>query len=130
VIVSGLDHVNVSVPEDLESEVVAWYTGVLELEPASKPEGTRRRGSWFELGNAQLHISVEEHNPPHSAHFCLIVEDFDSLIERLRARGNHLEQARPIPGRHRCFTRDPAGNRVELMTVDETEAHVIYEERG
>ena len=128
--VAGLDHVNVSVPEELEDEAAAWYAGVLGLQAATKPEGTRSKGRWFELGNAQLHISVEEHNPPHGAHFCLLVEDLDSLVDRLRSVGNHVEQARPITGRHRCFTRDPAGNRIELMKLDEALTNVVYEERG
>ena len=129
-IVTGIDHVNVSVPEDLEGEVVGWYSDVLGLQAIPKPGGTRDRGRWFDLGNAQLHLSVEEHNPPHGAHFCLVVEDFDSLLERLRSLGNHVEQARPIPGRQRCFTRDPAGNRLEFMALDEAETNVVYEERG
>lgn len=129
-IVTGLDHVNVSVPEELEAEVARWYSDVLGVNEIVKPEGTRDRGRWFDLGNAQLHLSVAERNPPHGAHFCVVVPDFDSFIDRLRSRGNHIEQACPIPGRHRCFTRDPAGNRVEIMAVDEAPASVVYEERG
>jgi catechol 2,3-dioxygenase-like lactoylglutathione lyase family enzyme len=85
-----------------------------------KPGGTRAAGGWFQVGAEQVHVSVDEHNPPQSAHFGLVVEDFDALVARLRAAGCHIEQApREIPGRHRCFTRDPAGNRIEFMAFDE-----------
>lgn len=116
--VIGLDHVNVTVPEELETEVVEWYADVLGLERLDKPVGTRAAGAWFAAGDQQLHISVDEHNPPQSAHYGLVVDEFEALVTRLRSAGCHIEQARDIPGRHRCFTRDPAGNRIEFMAFD------------
>jgi catechol 2,3-dioxygenase-like lactoylglutathione lyase family enzyme len=47
------------------------------------------------------------------------VDDLDAAIGRLRAAGCHIEQAGEIPGRHRCYTRDPAGNRIEVVRFDE-----------
>ena len=114
-----LDHVNVTTPKELEEEVLVWYEDVLGLERLEKPEGTRHAGAWFAVGNEQVHVSVDEHNPPQSAHFGLVVDDFDALVKRLRAANCHIEQAREIPGRHRCFTRDPAGNSIEFMAFDE-----------
>jgi YD repeat-containing protein len=35
-----------------------------------------------------------------------------------------------IPGRRRCYTRDPAGNRIEIVTYDEPKTIVSYEERS
>jgi catechol 2,3-dioxygenase-like lactoylglutathione lyase family enzyme len=128
--VTGFDHVTVVTPGELEDETVAWYTGVLGLVRLTKPEGARPRGAWFAAGDVQVHVSVDEHNPPRTAHFGLLVDDFDELIARLRAAGCHIEQARPIPGRHRCYTRDPAGNRIELASFDEHPADVVYEERA
>jgi catechol 2,3-dioxygenase-like lactoylglutathione lyase family enzyme len=113
-----LDHVNVTTPVELEDDVLAWYQDVLGLERLEKPDGTRSEGGWFRVGDQQVHVSVDEHNPPQSAHFGLVVEDFDALVTRLRAAGCHIEQARTIPGRHRCFTRDPAGNSIEFMAFD------------
>lgn len=127
-IVTALDHVNVTTPSELEEETVAWYGDVLGLARIPKPEGARVQGAWFRLGNAELHVGIDEHNPHHSAHCCLVVDDFEAAVAGLRDSGCHIEQARPIPGRHRCFTRDPAGNRIELMAVDEAPADVVYEE--
>lgn len=113
-----LDHVNVTAPEELEAEVVAWYRDVLGLEELDKPPGTRPRGAWFRAGDREVHVSIDPHNPPQQAHFGLAVDDFERAVEHLRAAGCHIEQAVPLPGRQRFYTRDPAGNRLEIIGFD------------
>ena len=126
--VLGLDHVNVTTPEELEDDVVDWYGNCLGLTQLKKPDGTRPKGAWFEAGAQQVHVSVDEHNPPQTAHLGLVVDHLDAVIERLRGAGCHIEQASTIPGRRRFYTRDPAGNRVELAAVAESQAEMISEE--
>jgi len=126
--VLGLDHVTVTTPEELEPDVVEWYRDCLGLESIAKPEGARDGGAWFRAGGQEVHISLDPHNPPKAAHFGLRVSDFDAVVERLRRANCHIEQARPVPGRHRCFTRDPAGNSVELVSLEDESARVRYEE--
>ncbi len=126
--VLGLDHVNVTAPEELEDEVVDWYQNCLGLPRLPKPDGTRRNGAWFELGPQQLHVSIDEHNPHQTAHVGVVVDNYDTVIERLREAGCHIEQAAAIPGRHRFYTRDPAGNRIEIACVEEPTAEVVSEE--
>jgi catechol 2,3-dioxygenase-like lactoylglutathione lyase family enzyme len=110
----GFDHVNITIPEELEAEVLDWYDAVLGLERIEKPPGTSRRGGWFRAGDKELHVSVDPQNPPRSPHFCLTVDDLPATVASLRADGCHIEQGAAIEGRSRCFTRDPAGNRIEL----------------
>jgi catechol 2,3-dioxygenase-like lactoylglutathione lyase family enzyme len=117
-----LDHVNVTTPQELEGQVLEWYESCLGLEPIEKLPGTRDGGGWFRLGDRELHVALDEHNPSKSAHFAVVVDHFDGVIERLRSSGCHIEQAHPIEGRHRFFTRDPAGNRIEVMVFDDPEA--------
>lgn len=126
----ALDHVTVTAPEELGADTVTWYRDVLGLPEVPKPEGTRPKGAWFDTGNAQVHVTIDEQNPPEVAHLCLVVDDFDELVARLRRSGCHVEQATPIPGRHRFYTRDPAGNRIEMTTFEESPARVVYEEPG
>ena len=114
----ALDHVNVTCPEELEEEVAGWYLDTLGMEPIEKPPGTRDGGAWFRAGDNEVHLSIDEHNPPKTAHFGLVVDGYQAVIDRLRAAGCHIEQAREIPGRHRFYTRDPAGNRIEIMSFD------------
>ncbi len=116
--VTALDHVNVTTPEELEGEVVAWYAEVLGLERVEKPDGTRPAGAWFSAGSGEIHVSVDPHNPPETAHFAVSIGDFEAAVEHLREHGCHIEQASVIPGRQRFYTRDPAGNRIELLTAE------------
>lgn len=116
--VVGVDHVAVTAPEELEAEVVGWYEDVFGLERVDKPEGTRVKGAWFRAGDVQVHITIDEHNPPKIAHFALVVTDPQAAIERLRDAGCHIEQASEIPGRKRFYTRDPAGNRIEVVAFE------------
>jgi catechol 2,3-dioxygenase-like lactoylglutathione lyase family enzyme len=117
--VLGLDHVQITTPDEFEDDVVAWYRDVLGLTEITKPEGTRSGGAWFQAGWAELHVSIDQHNPPKAAHFGLVVDAFEGAIERLREAGCHIEQAMAIPGRERFYTRDPAGNRVEIGHLNE-----------
>jgi len=117
--VLSLEHVSITSPEDLEEEVVSWYRNCLGLHEMEKPSGTRVKGAWFRIGEQQVHVTIDEHNPPKVAHFGLIVDDFDEIVQRLRGDGCHIEQATAIPGRRRFYTRDPAGNRVEIISVDQ-----------
>lgn len=128
--VLGLDHVNVTAPEELEDEVVGWYEDCLGLSRLQKPEGTRPNGAWFGLGSQELHVSVDEHNPHRTAHFAIVVDDYDVVIQRLRDAECHIEQAAAIPGRRRFYTRDPAGNRIEIAVVQEPAAEIVSEEVG
>ena len=125
--VLALEHVSITSPEDLEDEVVSWYRDTLGLEPMEKPPGTRDAGAWFRINDQQVHVTIDEHNPPKKAHFGIVVDDVHVAIERLRAAGCHIEQASTIPGRHRFYTRDPAGNRIEFISIDEP-ARVVASE--
>lgn len=128
--VLALDHVNITAPEELEKEVVEWYETCLGLARLDKPQGTRAKGAWFRIGEQELHVSVDEHNPPQTAHLGLVVDRFESVIAKLRESGCHIEQAAAIPGRRRCYTRDPAGNRIEIASMEEPAAKVVSEESG
>lgn len=120
--VLGLDHVTVTTPAELETEVIRWYEEVLGLEQMDKLEGAGEGGAWFSVGTIELHVSLDPHNPPRTAHFGISVRDLAGAIEHLRSHGCHIEQATEIVGRHRFFTRDPAGNRIELFALDGDDA--------
>jgi catechol 2,3-dioxygenase-like lactoylglutathione lyase family enzyme len=125
--VTGVDHVTVTTPQELEADVLDFYSTCLGLESVGEPERTHAEGGRFRAGSVEIHISIDDHNPHKASHFGVVVSDFHGAVERLREAGCHLEQARPIPGRERCFTRDPAGNLVELIAYEST-ATVEYEE--
>jgi catechol 2,3-dioxygenase-like lactoylglutathione lyase family enzyme len=117
--VTMLDHVTVTTPEELHEEVLSYYRDTLGLQQVDKPPGTRAGGAWFRAGTGQVHVSVDPQNPAQTPHFCLMVDDFDAVVARLRSAGCHIEQASTIPGRRRFFTRDPASNRIEIASIEQ-----------
>jgi catechol 2,3-dioxygenase-like lactoylglutathione lyase family enzyme len=119
----SLDHVQVAAPRGCEAQARRFYGRLLGLGEVTKPAPLRDRGGvWFALdGGHQLHIGVADpFVAAHQAHPALRVgsgEALDALAERLVAGGAHVTWDAGIPGVRRFFTRDPWGNRVELLAV-------------
>jgi catechol 2,3-dioxygenase-like lactoylglutathione lyase family enzyme len=111
-------HVNLSI-DDVEA-ARRFYGEVLGLEPAPRPADAGRAGAWFRLGSTELHLSLETgtDNARSKRHVAFEVEDLDAVRLRLGEAGAPLEEARPMPGMRRFFTRDPAGNRLEFYAAD------------
>jgi catechol 2,3-dioxygenase-like lactoylglutathione lyase family enzyme len=120
--VLGLDHINVTTPRELESEVVEWYEAALGLDPIPKPQGTRPAGAWFRAGEHEVHVSIDHHQTTGTAHFGIVVDDFDAAVSRLQECGSEIVAAGAIPGRRRIYTRDPAHNRIEIVAFDKSHA--------
>ena len=116
--VLGLEHVTITTPVELEAEVVEWYGSCIGLPRLDKPSDGHG-GAWFAAGEQQIHVMIDPHNPPKDAHFCFQVDDFEGFVAALRTAGCHIEQAPARSGTKRCFTRDPAGNSVEIVAVTE-----------
>jgi lysophospholipase L1-like esterase len=112
-----IHHVNILVPMDGTSAAVAFYVDILGLRRIPKPPGAGSpRGAWLEIdARTQVHISERDATVHPDAHFAIVLDDYDATITRLNAAGAAFTpQANEFGGR-RGFTRDPAGNRVELI---------------
>lgn len=127
----GLDHVHITTPRSKEAEVKVFYTEVLGLVEVAKPAAlVARGGAWFHCGEAALHLGVEDDttfHPQLKAHPALLVRDRETLAEiqkRLSRVGAPLQHEVQIPGYERFETRDPAGNRIEIM------CHVATDDEG
>jgi len=114
--ITALDHVNIAVPRAKEAVVLAFYREVLGLLEIPKPPELRARGgAWFEAGNAQLHVSLEDIEGPLSRrHVCLLVEDLDAARQTMARHKTAIEEGGTAEGLTRFFVRDPAGNRIEI----------------
>ena len=110
-----LDHVQVMMPAGGEVEARAFYAGLLGLTEVEKPGPMLANGGvWFAEG---IHVSVEEgFSPPRRAHPALRIGDPDRLAATLAAAGCVVEWDERWPGVRRFYTRDPFGNRLELLT--------------
>jgi len=115
--VISLHHVNVTVPAKLEAAAKHFYASVIGLTQVPKPAAARQIGAWYQIGDNQLHLSVEEANgPPSSRHVCFTVDDLAQAEERFRAAGVEIiADPRPISGTQRFYVRDPGGNQLEIV---------------
>jgi catechol 2,3-dioxygenase-like lactoylglutathione lyase family enzyme len=113
-----LHHVNIVVKPGQTDQVVAFYTDVLGLELTAKPtQGTSPGGAWFDIDDqTQMHISERADAVMHDdMHFALVVDDFDGVLGRLAEAGAEWREQPDLFGGRRGSTRDPVGNRIELL---------------
>jgi catechol 2,3-dioxygenase-like lactoylglutathione lyase family enzyme len=113
-----LHHVNVVVRPGETETVARFYVDVLGLVPAVKPaEGTSAGGAWFDIdGATQVHISERADAVMHDdMHFALVLDDFDGVLARLAEAGAEWREQPDLFGGRRGSTRDPVGNRIELL---------------
>jgi predicted enzyme related to lactoylglutathione lyase len=109
-----IDHVQLPYPPGGEDQARAFYAGVLGLVEEPKPEPMRTRGGmWFAGG---IHLGLEpDMRPSVKMHPALVVDDLDALVGRIVAAGHEWKPSDEIPGTRRGHTRDPFGNRIELI---------------
>jgi catechol 2,3-dioxygenase-like lactoylglutathione lyase family enzyme len=114
----SIDHVQLAMPPGEEAKARAFFGNLLGLTEIPKPpELAKRGGAWFQSGNVQLHIGVEEDfRPARKAHPAFLVEDIAGLIARIQHAGYEVDTSQPpLEGYRRAHIFDPFGNRIELM---------------
>ena len=111
-----LQHANVVIPVGSTQQVAAFYEDVLGLRRIAKPAALDPVGAWFDVdGYAQVHLSERDGETHPDSHFALVVDDLDAMLARLAENGAPWTGQDDVFGGRRGFTRDPAGNRVELL---------------
>ena len=114
-----VNHIHIAVaPERLE-ETMKFYSKVIGLELIDRPNHLfKSKGYWFNIGDVQLHIGIEEPLPISTRHTAFEVEDVDAAFKYLTGKVQLLEEPQ-IPGRKRFAFLDPFGNRIELLQLVE-----------
>jgi catechol 2,3-dioxygenase-like lactoylglutathione lyase family enzyme len=111
-----LQHANVVIPKGVTDECARFYEHVLGLRRVAKPAALDPAGAWFDVdGFAQVHLSERDGARHQDSHFALLVDDFAATLERLARNGCDWTEQEDVFGGRRGFTRDPAGNRIELL---------------
>ena len=113
----AIDHVQLAMPPGEEAAARRFYSSLLGMKEVPKPARLAKRGGcWFESGNVQIHVGVEqEFRPAKKAHPALRCSDYAGLISKLHAAGIEVQEANDIPEVRRCHLHDPFGNRIELI---------------
>jgi catechol 2,3-dioxygenase-like lactoylglutathione lyase family enzyme len=113
-----LDHINVTVPRELEAAAKHFYGEVMGMKEVPKPESSRGRGgAWYQLGALQLHLSLEDLpiKQLSKRHVCYTVENLADAEQQFRNAGVEIiPDDIPTPGWSRFYVRDPGGNRLEI----------------
>jgi catechol 2,3-dioxygenase-like lactoylglutathione lyase family enzyme len=115
--VTRIDHLQLAAPQGCEAAAREFYGSLLGMQEIEKPESLRSRGGcWFQCGNQQVHIGVEQNfRPSKKAHPAFVTSDLDELRQALLAGGIKVSDDNSIPGIHRFHAEDPWGNRLEFV---------------
>lgn len=114
----GIDHVQLAAPEDCEANARKFFTEILGWMEIPKPDSLKKRGGvWFQCGNHQVHIGVQEDFVAATkAHPAFQVKNIDALREHLLKRHIQvIEDHARIEGVKRFYLNDPFGNRLEFL---------------
>lgn len=114
-----LQHVNILV-DDLD-QGVAFYRDLVGLELDETPDHDFPSQFFRIGGKQQIHMNEYKDVRPFRAHFCIIVDDFNTVFERMKAAGvidiEPWGKIRRLPsGAMQMFCRDPSGNLVEIAS--------------
>ncbi|MCK5639754.1 MAG: VOC family protein [Gammaproteobacteria bacterium] len=116
----NIHHVSIIVADTARS--LTFYRDIFELAVSGTRPELGFRGAWLDVGEQQIHLLEVpnpdglEGRPEHvgcDRHLALIVEDIDSLTQRLQQAGIAYTKSRS--GRNAVFCRDPDGNGIELI---------------
>ena len=116
--ITGLHHVQITIPPGAEKDARAFYCDVLALPEVRKPDSLAVRGGfWLQAGDRAVHVGVEEgvDRSRTKAHIAYAVSNLAYWRKRLQAHDIEILESVPIPGHARFEFRDPFGNRVEMI---------------
>lgn len=120
--ISAVDHVQITIPSGAEDEARQFYCGVLGLTEIPKPASLARRdGFWLQVDGFPIHVGTEPawDRLQTKAHIAYRVTDPAAWRSRLNDAGRPIEECVPIPGYDRFETRDPFGNRIEVIALNQ-----------
>ena len=113
-----IHHVLVAMPSGEEAAARHFYRDLIGLEELEKPANLRKLGGvWFCAGELlQLHLGVDRaFRPAEKPHVAFRVGDLEGVRKRLLEAGFDTWEDEPLPRYRRFYTRDPFGNRVEVL---------------
>ena len=116
--ITGIHHVQLTIPKGAEEQAKAFYCDVLRLKEIEKPDSLKGRGGfWLQVGDRSVHVGTEDgvDRLTTKAHIAYAVTNLAEWGRVLEAEGIDRMEGIPIPGFDRFEFRDPFGNRVEMI---------------
>jgi catechol 2,3-dioxygenase-like lactoylglutathione lyase family enzyme len=110
-----IHHVNLVTPPGTVEEVARFWVEVFGLRPIERQGRSGRPGAWLAGDEVEIHLSEREGAIHPDQHVAVVVGDVPAVRAAALEWGAPWEEATPVDGDHRGFTRDPAGNRIEVM---------------
>jgi catechol 2,3-dioxygenase-like lactoylglutathione lyase family enzyme len=115
----SFDHVNLGVPVGGAEQEAAFLVEVLGFRRVDPGPEASARGNptWFEGDDGgQVHLSTDpDHRPAARAHVAVVLGDELPAAEQRLVAGGYACEVMSFNGRDRLLTKDPAGNRWELI---------------
>lgn len=117
--IPNIHHVQITVPEAELNAARDFYLGVLGLQETYRPVEFDTLGFWVKLGNADMHVGVEEDVDRRKtrSHIAYQVDDLEAWRAHLHARGIETDNPVQFAGHLRFQFHDPFGNYVEMIQV-------------
>jgi catechol 2,3-dioxygenase-like lactoylglutathione lyase family enzyme len=117
--VTRFHHVSVNTNGAPLDAMVGFYRDVLGLGDEDRPEIPGVPGHWHRVGDQQLHLVGAPPSgnaiDPTGHHYCVAVDDLDTAIAELDARGIAYRRAVQGANTVQIWINDPAGNTIELQ---------------
>jgi len=120
--ITAIHHIQITIPTGEEAAGRAFYCDLLGLEEIEKPGSLKARGGfWVQVGTLQVHVGVENgiDRSLTRVHIAYEVDDLTYWESRLRESGFEVELPPAMPQFTRLHTRDPFGNKIELLQASD-----------
>jgi glyoxylase I family protein len=111
----AVHHVSVNV-DDLDA-ARAFYLGALGFSERTDRPDFGIDGAWLDVGGQQVHLIAGDVPDRLGQHFAVQVADLDAAVVALRGHGVRISDPITVGTGLQSFTRDPAGNVIELHEV-------------
>ena len=114
--IKRLDHIQICIPIGKEKEARGFYSNIIGLKEIAKPtELIPNGGLWFQVGEIQLHIGVENEINNSKRHPAFEVEDILAARKILEINKIKIKEETQVPGQIRFSFFDPFNNRIEFL---------------
>ena len=114
--ITGLDHIQISIPEGRVPDAVAFYVDVLGFTRVPKPAELSQTGAWLTASGVNIHLGERANfTTDGDAHPAFTVSDLSALLKKIEAVNGRTRHDNGPTGYARASAWDPFGNRLEFM---------------